>query len=136
MINAVFLFIVILSLYKSFSQLFKRHEHRNNYVSLENLIFLFMLYVNVLVGFGLVYTIFQMKGTPVIVENGVQVVGNFLEVLGTAMYFSAITLLSVGYGDITPIGLGRFFAILEALIGYIIPAAFVVRSMVDYENTP
>jgi potassium channel LctB len=124
------------SLYKSFSQLFKRHEHRNNYVSLENLIFLFMIYVNVLVGFGLVYTIFEMKGSPVIMENGLSISGSFFDVLGTTMYFSAITLLSVGYGDITPVGLGRSFAILEALIGYIIPAAFVVRSMVDYENKP
>jgi potassium channel LctB len=135
MFNLLFLFAVIFSLYKSFIQLFKRHEHRNNYISFENVAFLFLLYVNVLVGFGLVYAIFEMKGTPVLIEDGTGITGGFLHILGSTLYFSAITLLSVGYGDITPIGIGRWFAILEALIGYIIPATFVVRSMVDYENT-
>nr|WP_239454064.1 potassium channel family protein [Bacillus suaedaesalsae] len=58
----------------------------------------------------------------------------FLEIFGTSLYFSGLTLLSVGYGDITPIGIGRLFAIIEALLGYIIPAAFVVRTMIDYDR--
>ncbi|MFZ3590992.1 ion channel [Bacillus sp. DJP31] len=135
MVNMFFLFAVIFSLYKSFVQLFKRNGLRHNYISFENIAFLFLLYVNVLVGFGLVYAIFEMKGSSILVENGIALSGGFLDVFASTLYFSAITLLSVGYGDITPIGVGRSFAILEALIGYIIPAAFVVRSMVDYENT-
>ncbi len=75
-----------------------------------------------------------MKGIPVLVEGGSILEGGFIEIMGSSLYFSAITLLSVGYGDITPIGFGRGFAVVEALIGYIIPAAFVVRSMVDFEG--
>jgi potassium channel LctB len=122
------------SLFKSFSQIFVRHEHRNNYISFENLAFLFLVYVNVLIGFSLVYTIFEMRGIPVLVEGNSILTGSFIEILGTSLYFSSITLLSVGYGDITPIGFGRWFAVLEALLGYIIPAAFVVRSMVDFDK--
>ncbi|MBM7662560.1 potassium channel LctB [Bacillus mesophilus] len=136
MVNLLFLSVIMFSLYKSFSQIFLRQEHRKNYISFENLAFLFLVYVNVLIGFSLVYTIFEMKGIPVLVEGGSILTGGFLEILSSSLYFSAITLLSVGYGDITPIGIGRWFAVLEALIGYIIPAAFVVRSMVDFEQRP
>ncbi|GAB3042461.1 hypothetical protein GCM10027286_00800 [Virgibacillus ainsalahensis] len=50
--------------------------------------------------------------------------------MGTAihsMYFSGVTLLTIGYGDITPIGIGRLIALIQALIGYILPTAFVLR---------
>ncbi len=136
MVNALLLVAVLFSLYKSFSQLFKRQEHKKNYISFENIAFLFLLYVNILVGFGLVYAIFELKGTKILLESGQQLSGSFLDILSSSFYFSAITLLSVGYGDISPVGIGRSISILEALIGYIIPAAFVVRSMVDYEKTP
>jgi potassium channel LctB len=133
-VNVLFLCAVIYSLYKSLIQIIRSSVKRGNYISIENIAFLFLIYVNVLIGFGLIYTIFEMEGFPVLIEGGVKLTGNFFEIINEAMYFSAITLLSVGYGDITPIGIGRWFAILEALIGYIIPAAFVVRSMVDYEK--
>ncbi|MFD1735230.1 potassium channel family protein [Bacillus salitolerans] len=130
----LFLFAVFFSVYKSFIQLFKRYERRGNHLSLENLGFLFLLYVNVLIGFGLIFTLIEMRGISVLIDNGVALSGSFFDIFSEAMYFSGVTLLSVGYGDITPIGIGRWFAIIEALIGYIIPAAFVVRSMGDYER--
>jgi potassium channel LctB len=51
------------------------------------------------------------------------------------MYFSAITLLSVGYGDITPIGIGRWLAVVEALLGYTMPMAFVVKTVINFEKS-
>ena len=59
---------------------------------------------------------------------------DFIERLGTYIYFSAVTLFSVGYGDIAPIGIGRLIAMIEALIGYTIPAAFVARAVFDLER--
>jgi hypothetical protein len=44
-----------------------------------------------------------------------------------ALYFSGITLLSIGYGDIVPVsGLGRMLAILEGFIGLILMAIIAV----------
>lgn len=57
------------------------------------------------------------------------------EKLSTSIYLSAITLFSVGYGDVVPIGVGRLLVIIEALLGYTIPAAFVVRTFIDYDPT-
>jgi potassium channel LctB len=52
---------------------------------------------------------------------------SWAEQVAKTIYFSAITLLSVGYGDITPIGWSRMVAILEALVGYLLPAVITVQ---------
>ena len=44
------------------------------------------------------------------------------------LYFSFVTLTTVGYGDITPVGpLARSLAILEALTGQLYPAILLAR---------
>lgn len=43
-----------------------------------------------------------------------------------AIYFSVVTFTTLGYGDITPIGLSRFFAAAEAFMGSFTLALFVV----------
>ena len=45
--------------------------------------------------------------------------------LGT-LYYSVVTFTTLGYGDITPIGISRFFAALEAFTGSFAMALFVV----------
>ena len=61
-------------------------------------------------------------------------VDNRLSLLGDSLYLSGITLLSVGYGDVTPIGIGRWIAITEALLGYIMPAVIVARTVFDWDR--
>lgn len=40
--------------------------------------------------------------------------------LGTAIYFSFVTALSIGYGDVTPIGALRLLAVIEGIAGLLI----------------
>lgn len=42
-----------------------------------------------------------------------------------AIYFSTVTFTTLGYGDITPVGHYRIFAVFEALTGYICVGLFV-----------
>jgi len=107
-------------------------EHK--YVSLENLIVLISLYLTMMIGFGLIYTILEINGYNVFVKNYNDIAGGFFSVLQDSLYFSATTLLSVGYGDVIPIGAGRWLAVVEALLGYIMPAAFVARVVIDWEK--
>jgi len=55
--------------------------------------------------------------------KGLQIVTpNFFE----ALYFSAVTFTTVGYGDLTPLGTCRFVAILEAFSSVFILPLFII----------
>lgn len=88
-----------------------------------------------MIGFGLLFLMLEMQGLEVMIATHMGEKENWKELLSTSIYLSAITLFSVGYGDVVPIGVGRLLVIIEALLGYTIPAAFVVRSFIDYDPT-
>ncbi len=53
---------------------------------------------------------------------------NYDAVMGDFSYFSFVTLTTVGYGDVTPLGnVAKQFAVLEALIGQLYPAILLAR---------
>jgi len=121
-------YIVVKSLYdfirgKKFHISFEMRESR---FSIEIFLALVIIYLIVMIGYGMIYFILSFEGI-VLVENGelrqVSILGSIIH----SIYFSGVTLLTIGYGDITPIGIGRFIALTEALIGYILPAAFVLK---------
>jgi potassium channel LctB len=103
-----------------------RMEMRDSRFSLELFYSLVIIFVIVIVGFGLIYFILSFQGI-VLVEHGELRQVNILGSIVHSMYFSGATMLTIGYGDITPIGIGRIIAVMQALIGYILPTAFVLR---------
>jgi potassium channel LctB len=123
-------FCIVMSL----RTLFSSYKIKGKRVSIENFLFLVTLYATLMIGFGMIYMLLEMKGYLVILEENKILVGDFFMRLETFIYFSAMTLFSVGYGDIAPIGLGRVVAVVEALIGYTIPAAFVARAVFNRDN--
>ena len=118
----------------SLRTLFIPNTIKGKLVSVENFLYLTFVYITILIGFGLIYILLETKGYEVMVEMYPLPAENFLERLATYTYFSAVTLFSVGYGDIAPIGIGRAIAMIEALIGYTIPAAFVARAVIDRDR--
>ena len=49
-----------------------------------------------------------------------------LQLFGTCLYYSVVTFTTLGYGDITPVGLSRLVAAIEAFSGSFTIALFVV----------
>lgn len=125
---------VILCIFMSLRTLFFPSQLKYKLVSFENFLFLGYTYSVIMIGFGLLFMLLEMKGLNVIAEQGTLFTGSYMAKLNSSMYLSAITLFSVGYGDIVPIGVGRILVVIEALIGYTIPAAFVVKTFIDYEQ--
>ncbi|RKQ31424.1 two pore domain potassium channel family protein [Oceanobacillus halophilus] len=101
-------------------------EMRDSRFSSELFMTLLVIYIIVIIGFGLIYFILSFQGI-ILVEYGelrqTSIIGSIIH----SIYFSGVTLLTIGYGDITPIGIGRLIAVLEALIGYVLPTAFVMK---------
>ena len=84
------------------------------------------------IGFGIVYYLLALEG-PVLrvgTEDGENGGETFLDYL----YFSGVTMLSVGYGDLVPVGTARFFALIQAGIGFLLPTAFFIRALSEKEG--
>jgi potassium channel LctB len=95
-------------------------------ISFELFYTLIILYGTVIVGFGLIY--FSLSFYQVIlVEIGQVKQETIKESLFRSFYFSGVTMLTIGYGDIIPLGIGRAIAIIQALIGYLLPTSFVLK---------
>jgi potassium channel LctB len=122
--------LVSVCIFMSLRNLFLPYRIKGKLVSLENFLYLGAIYVTILIGFGLIYLLFSLNGEPLLKETGLVKGNNSFE---TSFYFSAMTLFSVGNGDVIPQGLGRMIAVFEALIGYTLPAAFVARVVFDRE---
>lgn len=86
----------------------------------------------VLIGFSFLYYFLNTQGTILVYTlSGMQdIQPTYLDLL----YFSGETLISVGYGDMVPVGPTRFFAILEAMIGVLLPTAFFVKTVTRRER--
>ncbi|QED46962.1 ion channel [Cytobacillus dafuensis] len=134
MVFYIFLVLIVFCMIMSLRTLFIPHRLKGKKLSFENFMYLAFIYVTVMLGFGLIYILLEFNGYPVFMDGTIGFDENFLSQLETGFYFSAVTLFSVGYGDIAPIGIGRMISVLEALIGYTIPAAFVFRAVFDIEN--
>jgi len=72
------------------------------------------------------YSGIQSSGQTIAFDSSLGVSENFKYYLNS-LYFSVVTYTTLGYGDISPtLGLSRFFAAVEALIGGFTLALFVV----------
>ncbi|WLD93991.1 potassium channel family protein [Alkalihalobacillus sp. AL-G] len=120
--------IVFRSLRSFFVHTPVRRKPPRGFISLEDLASLFIVYSIIILGFGTIYLSMLLNDIPVLMEGGFPLRGDYIELAESVSYFSAVTLLSVGYGDITPVGIGRWISIFEALVGYLLPAAFVLST--------
>jgi len=101
--------------------------------SVEIFYTLLITYSIVIIGFGLVYFVLSFQGIILVEGDELRKVGK-LGSLIHSFYFSGVTILTIGYGDIVPIGIGRLVALIEALIGYILPTAFVLRLVINTQE--
>lgn len=86
---------------------------------------LFYALVGITFGFAVLY---QILGTQhdilrIATAEGAGGADDFWDYL----YFSGTTMLSVGYGDIVPVGSARFFSLVQAAIGLLLPAAYFAK---------
>ncbi|GEM_PF-3534877 len=72
------------------------------------------LFFIIIFGFALIYTMCTLNVPDGDTNN-----------LSTCLYFSVVTFTSLGYGEITPVGIARFFAAAEALLGVFSISLFV-----------
>jgi hypothetical protein len=87
---------------------------------------LFMTWLGMTLAFGIVYWLAGLLHHSGLLEDGRWVDGS-KHGLWSAVYFSFVTVTSVGYGDVVPRGLARVAAVLEAVTGLLIFGAVVAK---------
>jgi potassium channel LctB len=132
MMIGIMLCAVVFCLMMSMKGLFTPGKLHQRHISVSYFLYFGCLYLTIMVGFALLYMLVQMEGHLVWAGTAYER-PFFWDHFFSSLYFSGITLFSVGYGDIVPEGFGRWIALIEAWIGYTIPTAFVVRSMMEKE---
>ena len=89
---------------------------------------LLSIWLAIVIGFGLVYWMADWAGTPWI-DSDLGGRGSLAD-LANAIYFSFVTALTIGYGDISPLGAARILAIVEGAAGLLI-FGFVISKLVS-----
>jgi potassium channel LctB len=129
----ILLIMSVLVIARSIWMLFKHPGIKEHLMPASHLLVLFIVYGTIISGFGLIYALLSLMGYPVIKMELDQ--NDFISFIEACIYFSSTTVLSVGYGDIVPVGAGRWIAALQALIGYLLPIAFVLSSVIHHNRT-
>ena len=77
------------------------------------------LWLGMIIAFGVIYW-FAGIGMGWGLQAGNAVVNPDLSGFATAVYFSFVTALSIGYGDVIPLGALRILAVIEGIAGLLI----------------
>ncbi len=77
------------------------------------------LWLGIVLGFGVLYWLAILAGFDGLHEAGAALEPEFAS-LATALYFSAVTATSIGFGDVVPIGFVRLLAMIEGAAGLLI----------------
>ncbi|GGF23094.1 LCTB protein [Halobacillus andaensis] len=107
--------------------MFTSLEIEHHMFSFHIFITLVLLYTVIMIGFGLIYASLSVQGVEVFMRTVHHDPPSWGHEISRGIYFSGVTLFTVGYGDLMPIGVGRWIALIEAMIGYTIPAALVAK---------
>lgn len=111
LISAIFILTVFSGvLIYEYKSLFRKNLPKAEYF----FTIFFIVFFTVLL-FATIYSYGISAGNSYFIENGKKVDLSFSD----SIYFSVVTLTTVGYGDIVPIGLFRFFVIVEIFMGLI-----------------
>jgi potassium channel LctB len=104
---------------------FKDKQFKYSYFSTALFLKLFFVLLSIMMAFAVLYYALSFDNPMLRVSSpsGKPVEHTFLNYL----YYSGVTILSVGYGDYIPTGNLRFFALLEAAIGLLLPTAYFMK---------
>ena len=125
----IFTYLILIIVISSVVQFIFTREYRTDkkvWIAYDIFYTLLIIYIIVIIGFSFLYYMLSFYDVVLYEENATKE-QSLLDMWWRSFYFSGVTMLTIGYGDVIPLGVGRLFALLQALIGFILPTAFVLK---------
>ncbi|MEC5425730.1 ion channel [Virgibacillus sp. C22-A2] len=132
MISTILIGLTILFIGVNLYYFFTNKTYKKSYASSALFYKLFFVLLGITIGFAVLYYVLSMNEVVLRIADptGDPAGDSFL----TYLYFSGVTILSVGYGDQVPVGSARFFALIQASIGLLLPTAYFVKAITNSNN--
>lgn len=132
MIAAILIGFTILLMLLNLYYFFTNKQHKESFIHPSLFTKLFFVMTAITFGFAVIYYLLSLNTDILRLndETGRPAGDSFWDYL----YFSGATMLSVGYGDLVPIGSARFFAIVQAALGLLLPSAYFVKAFSEMGN--
>ncbi|MBN1377098.1 two pore domain potassium channel family protein [Candidatus Woesearchaeota archaeon] len=114
-----------------FKDMFKRINNRNLIRWMDNLTFFKILIILtiVIIIFGVTYIIFSNNSSFLLNNQE----GKHVSGIKDSIYFSFVAATTTGFGDIIPMGMFKFIAIIEVIFGLLL-IAFVTSKLVSIKQ--
>lgn len=127
MLSGILIGVTLLFLIVNLYYFFTNKSFKNSYFSSILFYKLFFVLVGITLGFACLYYILSFNEVVLRINDptGEPADVTFLE----SLYFSGVTILSVGYGDLVPVGSARFFSLIQASIGLLLPTAYFMKAL-------
>jgi potassium channel LctB len=126
-ISTILICLTILYLLANLYYFFTNKTYKKSYANSALFYKLFFVLLSITFGFAVLYYLLSFDEVILKIPDstGTQGKDDFF----TYLYFSGVTILSVGYGDVVPVGSARFFSLLQASIGLLLPTAYFMKAM-------
>lgn len=108
----------------------KKREMKNTYnfaLQWPLYLYIFTVMISLTITFALIYFVMSFS-TPILIDSNQGIVmkdHNFAEMI----YYSGTTLLSIGYGDLNPIGPARYISLFEGFLGIVAPTVIFISEV-------
>ncbi|MFS0724976.1 ion channel [Paenibacillus sp. 1P07SE] len=132
MINTLLIVLTCLYMTGTLIYFLASKGYKKSYVNLDLFYKLFFVLLSITFGFAVIYYLLSFHEVTLRVTDhmGEEAESDFW----TYLYFSGVTILAIGYGDLVPVGSTRFFAVIQASLGLLLPAAFFVKALNDKKD--
>lgn len=126
MVSFILIGLTILLMLVNIYYFFANKQHKDSFIHPSLFTKLFLVMTAITFGFAVIYYLLSLNTDILRLndETGMAAGDDFWDYL----YFSGVTMLSVGYGDLVPIGSARFFAVIQAALGLLLPSAYFVKA--------
>ncbi|RNA66616.1 ion channel [Alteribacter keqinensis] len=132
MVSIILIGMTILFILANLYYFFTSKSYKKSYFDPAMFYKLFFVLLGVTFGFAVLYYILSFNEVVLRVNDptGEAAEHTFLNML----YFSGVTILSVGYGDFVPVGSTRLFSLIQAALGLLLPAAYFMKAFSSGSN--